>query len=95
MIGGIKVPLRCQFFRGKITTPVRSVHCNTHYHPFDLANFIQCYSNSRFSPQHWKCPICKKRAYDIQIDEYLRLLIEANPKLDEINFNDQGETLDA
>jgi len=52
----------------KIAIPVRSKHCTTHFQPFDLKNFILASSNSKNSAQKWKCPICKKRAYDLIVD---------------------------
>lgn len=90
-IDKIKVPLQCHFYTNKITIPVRSKHCKSHYEPFDLKGFVYANINSRLSAQRWKCPICKQRAYDLQIDEYLLSIITQEPHLSEIIFNRQGE----
>ncbi len=76
----------------KIMTPSRSRHCTTHFQPFDLKNFILASSNSKNSAQKWKCPICKKRAYDLMVDEYLWKLIQDNKNehVSEITFTGNG-----
>lgn len=65
----------------KVDIPVRSRHCRSHYEPFDLKNFILANNNSKNASQKWKCPICKKRAYDLQVDDYLLSIITENPTL--------------
>ena len=77
----LKVPLKCQFYSNKITIPVRSKHCRMHYEPFDLRGFIMANINSKLSVGKWKCPICKKRAYDLEVDEYLLKIINSDPSL--------------
>jgi hypothetical protein len=75
----------------RVNIPVRSKHCRSHYEPFDLKNFILANIISKNSSQKWKCPICKKRAYDLEVDEYLLNIISADPALTEIYFNRLGE----
>lgn len=88
-----KVPLKCQFFNGPITIPVRTVHCSSHYQPFDLKGFLIANFNIKSSNQRWKCPICRRRAYHLQVDDYLLKFIRGKPNLGEIDFNNQGEAI--
>jgi hypothetical protein len=66
------IGLRCPLYFNKITIPVRSRHCSTHFQPFDLRNFLTVNKTlGKGSAQKYKCPICKRRAYDLVIDDYL------------------------
>jgi hypothetical protein len=67
--------MRCQYFKTPIVYPVRSVQCMTHYQPFDLTNFLQASLKAAPSLQSWRCPICKKRAYDLSVDDYIMKII--------------------
>ncbi len=68
----LNVTTKCPMFFTKITIPVRSKHCTLHFQPFDLNNFIKISKIvGKGSAQKFKCPICKKRAYDLFVDEYL------------------------
>jgi len=64
-VEGIVVSLKCPYYKTEINMPARSKHCQTHYQPFDVKNFIDANIKSKNSIQRWKCPICKQRAYDI------------------------------
>jgi hypothetical protein len=46
-----------------------------------LKNFILANNNSKNATQKWKCPLCKKRAYDLQVDDYLLNIITNNPQV--------------
>lgn len=87
----LKIKLKCQFYTGKITIPVRSKHCTCHYQPFDLRGFLIANMNLRSSAQRWKCPICRERAYHLVVDEYLLGFITARKDLTEIEFNNKGD----
>lgn len=87
----LKIKLKCQFYTGKITIPVRSKHCTCHYQPFDLRGFLMANINLRTSAQRWKCPICRERAYHLVVDNYLLDFITARKDLTEIEFNNKGE----
>ena len=65
----------CQYYGNLIKEPVRSVQCTTHYQPFELSTFVDASLKAKNSVQSWKCPICKKRAYDLVVDGYLKNLI--------------------
>lgn len=84
-IDKFKISLKCPFFFDqKITMPVRSKHCISHYHPFDLKGFVKANSMTKVSPKKWKCPYCSKRAYDLIVDLFLLRQIRSNPHLNEL-----------
>lgn len=74
--------MECQYYGNTIKYPFRSKHCNNHYQPFDLKSFLLASLQSKTSTLKWKCPICKKRAYDVVLDTYLYKLILDHPKED-------------
>jgi hypothetical protein len=82
-------------FFTKISIPVRSKHCSTHFQPFDLKNFLTINKSvGKGSAQKYKCPICKKRAYDLVVDEYLQDLMNSKDNdghVAEITFKADGE----
>jgi len=63
--------MKCQYSKHLISVPIRSIHCQTHYQPYDLNSFIWMNTSVNQSARIWKCPICRKRSYDIVIDDYL------------------------
>ena len=70
--------------------PVRSKLCSTHFQPFDLVNYVNSFLAAKTGARRWKCPICDKRAYDIQVDSYILELMEKNAKAMEITFKNNG-----
>ena len=93
-VAKFKVQLRCQYFGTPITHPARSRHCSSHYQPFDLNNFVRVsMSSAQNCVQKWKCPVCKKRAYDLVIDEYLENLMLSKGNLKEIAFGKDAEPI--
>lgn len=79
--------MSCQYYQTSIIYPARSRNCTTHYQPFDMLNFITASINSRNSVQKWRCPICKKRAYDLYLDQYLRSIIKDRYNISDITFS--------
>ena len=83
---------QCQFYNAQITIPVRSIHCSSHYQPIDLKSFLLANLFLKSSSQKWKCPICRKRAYHLMVDEFLLELMNNNKNEKKIEFiveNDQ------
>lgn len=91
VIEGLKVDMKCQYFQTKIVIPVRSKHCTSHYQPFDLKGFLAISSQSKNGVQKWKCPICRKRAYDLVVDDYLLGEMRVEKNISEMIFNKDGE----
>lgn len=73
--------------------PARSIHCTSHYQPFDLKSFLAANINVKSSSKRWRCPICRERAYDLSVDEHLMNILKANPKIDTIQFS--GNNMDS
>ena len=84
----------CQFYSMPIKIPVRGAQCTTHYTPMDLTNFIMSSMRASKSAQSWKCPICKRRAYDLFIDEYLLGLVKSNKDINELRFDSEGNLIE-
>ena len=64
----INLPLTCVFDMQQIKTPCRGKYC-THLNVFSLENFASIALKNQL--RRWKCPICRKKSYDIVIDSYL------------------------
>jgi SUMO ligase MMS21 Smc5/6 complex component len=86
----MSISLKCQYYGNKISYPIRSKHCSSHYQPFDLNNFIFSSLQAKNSTKKWKCPICDKRAYDIIVDGYVLDVMRKNSRAMEITFQSDG-----
>jgi hypothetical protein len=86
-VEGVTVSMKCQYFQSCIVYPARGLQCSTHYQPFDMLNFIKASLNANIAVQRWKCPICRKRAYDLFIDEYLLSLVFQRSNIADITFS--------
>ena len=59
--------------KGIIDIPVRGINCQ-HLDCFSLKNYLMSIDSSK--PRHWKCPICRSLANELQIDGFIREVLE-------------------
>lgn len=70
----VYVELKCPLGLHTIKVPVRGSEC-VHENCVDLNNVIA------FSSRQWRCPICKKKAHNLQVNRRLYNIILQNPKI--------------
>ena len=89
-IDKINVTLLDILDRQMIKTPAKTIFCS-HLQCFSLENFVKAMENT--VPRKWRCPICKTKAFDLMIDEYLWNIIRdlgKNVLASEVIFSKEG-----
>ncbi|OMJ90865.1 hypothetical protein SteCoe_6742 [Stentor coeruleus] len=85
----IRLNLKCPYTLRIINIPVRGKDCS-HLSCFDLKIFIDIQKYENYS---WKCPICKKLAYEVYIDKYFEEILNGCKNIDKlegIQLKDDG-----
>eukprot|EP00359_Climacostomum_virens_P002310 CAMPEP_0204914694 /NCGR_PEP_ID=MMETSP1397-20131031/12596_1 /ASSEMBLY_ACC=CAM_ASM_000891 /TAXON_ID=49980 /ORGANISM="Climacostomum Climacostomum virens, Strain Stock W-24" /LENGTH=277 /DNA_ID=CAMNT_0052086399 /DNA_START=447 /DNA_END=1277 /DNA_ORIENTATION=+ len=79
----VRVSLRCPYSKMLLSNPVKGTSCN-HAQCFSLEPYVYMQKISRVN--RWKCPVCKKLAIALGLDElFLEIMREAD-KFDDPEF---------
>ncbi|CAD8127518.1 unnamed protein product [Paramecium sonneborni] len=91
-VDSITVQLTCAITFNLMNTPVRGSFCQ-HIQCFGLENYITAMYSMQ--PRKWRCPLCKKKLFTIQIDAYQNAILNTIKKYDlqinEITFDNNGQ----
>ncbi|CAK89293.1 unnamed protein product (macronuclear) [Paramecium tetraurelia] len=91
-VDSLTVQLTCAITFNLMNTPIRGSLCQ-HIQCFGLENYITAMYSMQ--PRKWRCPICKKKLFTIQIDAYQYAILNTIKKCDlqvnEITFDNNGQ----